>query len=297
MGAAEKMSALTIVERLDELPTLPKIVYELSRVINDPMSSTLEIEKVMSSDQSLTTKVLALANSAYYAIPGGVTSLQRAIAYIGYDTVNQLVLSASVINALKVDHSQSFDTTLFWKHSLGVAIASEVTARMVHHKLPSDLFTCGLIHDMGKIALFILAPGNFEETLAFAKANGVTLSDAESALDSPSHAILGRDLAIKWHLPGFLQAATAYHHQKDVSQRGGVSQEMNVVVDIVLIANLLIHAIQFGDSGHAKVTGAPREVLERLHLNSDKLKELIAKIKSSLVGADAFLKIIGGGAV
>ncbi|RYZ75410.1 MAG: HDOD domain-containing protein, partial [Proteobacteria bacterium] len=153
MGAASRITSGTnpqmIVDRLDELPTLPTIVYELSRVINDPMSSTGDVQKIMANDQSLTTKVLKLANSAYYAIPGGVSSLQRAIGYIGYDTIHQLVLSASIISALDAKSSADFDLTQFWKHAIGVAMAAETTARFVHYKTPSDLFTCGLVHDMG----------------------------------------------------------------------------------------------------------------------------------------------------
>ncbi len=82
---ARQLTKENILSRLDELPSLPAIVYELSKVINDPMSSTNDVEKLMSSDQSLTMKVLKLVNSAYYAIPGGVSSLSRAIAYIGFD--------------------------------------------------------------------------------------------------------------------------------------------------------------------------------------------------------------------
>lgn len=118
MGAAPKQGKLLvheIVDRLDELPTLPSIVYELNRVINDPMSSTSDVEKIMGNDASLTTKVLKLANSAYYAIPGGVTSLQRAIAYIGYDTINQLALSASIIKSLGPKSHELFDLPAFWK--------------------------------------------------------------------------------------------------------------------------------------------------------------------------------------
>ena len=94
--AAPVLNQESLTSRLDELPTLPNIVYELSRVINDPMSSTKEVEALMANDPSLTAKVLKLVNSAYYAIPGGVTSLGRAIAHIGFDTVNQLVLCASM---------------------------------------------------------------------------------------------------------------------------------------------------------------------------------------------------------
>jgi putative nucleotidyltransferase with HDIG domain len=293
MAAAEKMSSQAIVDRLDELPTLPTIVYELSRVINDPMSSTSEIEKLMSNDQSLTTKVLRLANSAYYAIPGGVSSLQRAIAYIGYDAINQLVLSASVMNSLNAQSSAEFEPNQFWKHSIGVAMAAETTAKFVHYKTPSDLFTCGLIHDMGKVATYIIAPEIFLQSVAHAKEKNLTLIEAETELGNPRHTVVGRELAAKWRLPSLLQASIAHHHQKDPGLRGGLSQETGHVVDMVFLANLLVVALQFGNSGHPKAMGVPKEIVDRLHLNSEKLKELIGKVKQSLASAESFLKIIG----
>jgi HD-like signal output (HDOD) protein len=294
MGAAPKIESQQIIDRLDELPTLPSIVYELSRVINDPMSSTSDVERIMSNDQSLTTKVLRLANSAYYAIPGGVSNLQRAIAYIGYDTIHQLVLSASIIKALDAKTSPAFDLNQFWKHSLGVAMASETVARAVGYKTPADLFTCGLVHDMGKVALYILAPEVFVETTVFAKEKGLSVLEAEDALQNPKHTWIGGQLSLKWKLPYQIQATTALHHNKDHNLRGGLSSEMNVVVDIVYLSNLLVHALQFGSSGHSKVLGVPRDVLDRLHLAPDKLKEVIAKIKESIANAENFLKIIGG---
>lgn len=298
MGAALKQVNLTVHEiigKLDDLPTLPAIVYELSRVINDPMSSTAEVEKIMANDISLTTKVLRLANSAYYAIPGGVSSLQRAIAYIGYDTINQLTLSASVINALDAKNHSTFDVRDFWKHSLGVAMASEVIAREVKYKTPSDLFTCGLLHDMGKVAILIVAQPQFEETVLYAHEQQLSLIEAEEALGAAKHTHVGFELAVKWRLPTQIQNAIANHHQKDPAMRGGLSQEANLIADIVYLSNLLIHALQFGNSGHKKVLGLPRDVLERLSISQDSLKDLITKVKEKIQSADSFLKIIGDG--
>ncbi|MCB0422315.1 MAG: HDOD domain-containing protein [Bdellovibrionales bacterium] len=53
-----KLTMNSIVNKLDELPTLPAVVYELSKVISDPMSSTSDVEKIMANDQSMTAKVL-----------------------------------------------------------------------------------------------------------------------------------------------------------------------------------------------------------------------------------------------
>jgi HD-like signal output (HDOD) protein len=293
MGAAEKQIP-SIADRLDELPTLPSIVYELSRVIGDPMSSTSDIEKIMANDQSMTTKVLRLANSAYYAIPGGVSTLSRAIAYIGYDTIHQLVLSASIVDALGTRGIQQFGMTDFWKHSLGVAMAAEVIGKKVSYKNATDLFTCGLVHDMGKIAIYIVAPEIFLETLNCAKEKGISLFEAEDLLGHPKHTQVGGQLANKWRLPVQLQAVTQFHHHKETSLRMGLSIELNLAVDIIFLANLLIHALQFGNSGHSQVLGVPKILLERLHLSQDQLAGLASEIKDKLKNADAFLKIIGG---
>lgn len=294
MGAPAERQIPNIVERLDELPTLPTVVYELSRVINDPMSSTSEVEQLMSNDQSMTTKVLRLANSAYYAIPGGVSTLQRAIAYIGYDTIHQLVLSASIIKALEVKGPAQLDLNQFWKHAIGVAMASETIAKHVHHKNPSDLFTCGLVHDMGKIAIYIVAPEIFVETMVFAKENAVSIFDAEEKLGLPRHTNIGASLAGKWRLPSHIQAVVQFHHQKEMGLRHNLSAELNLVVDIVFLGNLLVHALKFGNSGHDVVLGVPKMISERLRLDQEGLKELVKKIQNTLTNAEAFLKIIGG---
>jgi putative nucleotidyltransferase with HDIG domain len=282
-----------IVEKLVDLPTLPAVVYELNKIINDPMASTSDVEQIMSNDVSLTTKVLRLANSAYYAIPGGVSSLQRAIAYVGYDTVNQLALSTSIIKALNSKTSHYFSVTEFWKHSIGVAMASEVIAREVKYRTPSDIFTCGLVHDIGKIVQFVVAEEQFLETVLYARDYKCSFIEAEEALEHPKHTQIGLELVTKWRLPFQIQVSVAGHHEESPLLRGGLSQEANLIVDIVFLANILIHALQFGHSGHDKVLGLPREVLERLGLNEEGLKNLVSQIRDKITNVDGFLKIIG----
>jgi putative nucleotidyltransferase with HDIG domain len=298
MGAAAKFSRLTtheIVGKLDDLPTLPAVVYELNKVINDPMSSTSDVERIMANDQSMTTKVLKLANSAYYAIPGGVSSLQRAIAYIGYDTINQLALSSSIMKALDAGAAQQFDVQAFWRHSMAVAMTSEIIARELRYRQPSDLFTCGLVHDMGKVALLIVAQDQFIEAVAHARNSNLSLHEAEEAIGAPKHTAIGLELSNRWRLPYLIQACVAHHHQREANLRGGLSPEVNMVVDIVYVSNLLVHALQFGNSGHNKVLGLPKDVVDRLGLQPDKLRDLIGKIKEKLANAEAFLKVIAGG--
>ncbi len=295
-AAAKTLTQQNITDRLDQLPTLPSIVYELSRVINDPMSSTTDIERIMSNDASLTAKVLSLANSAYYAIPGGVTSLSRAVAYIGFDTINQLVLSASIFDALSVKGPQKFDLNEFWKHSIGVAITTETIAKRIHHPMPSDLFTCGLVHDMGKIALYTIEPDLMLQIVELAKHKQISYSEAESELEVIKHTKIGQLLAKKWNLPMGLQATICHHHTRELAARGTLTSDLQRNVDLVYLGNLLTHALKFGNSGHSKILGAPTDVLERIGLIPEKdLKPLLIEIKGSLSKANDFLRVLAGG--
>lgn len=214
MGAAAKLTIESTLPRLDDIPALPTIVYELSKVINDPMASTSEVEQLMATDQGLTLKVLRLVNSAYYAIPGGVTSLSRAIAYLGFDTVNQLVLAASIIKALDTKSKPEFNLAEFWKHAIGVAVAAESIAKFVRHPMPSDLFICGLVHDMGKVALYTIEPEHVLSIIGHCEKNNCTFAEAEVEMDTIKHNILGQLLAQKWNLPLMVQNAIKYHHTK-----------------------------------------------------------------------------------
>lgn len=295
MSAAEKLPHDYLISKIEELPTLPTIVYELTQIINDPMSSTSDVEKVMANDQSLTTKILKLVNSAYYAIPGGVTSLSRAIAYIGFDTVNQLVLSSSIIDALEVTEPSAFEVNDFWKHSVGVGIAAETIAKFTKYPMPSDLFTCGLIHDMGKIALLTIDADLLMEISTLAKEKNLSFNQAELELNVITHTQIGQLLSERWALPLQLKAAIAHHHQKEANKRGGISNDLGKIVDIVYLANLLVHALKFGNSGHNHILGAPKDIMQRLTIDPQTdFKPLVKTIKDNLDKAADFIKLICG---
>ena len=89
-----------LLAKLQDIPTLPVVAMKVNELINDPNSSSADIAEVLKKDQVLTAKILRLVNSSYYAIPGGVADVQRALAFLGFNTLAQLVLSLSVFSRL-----------------------------------------------------------------------------------------------------------------------------------------------------------------------------------------------------
>src|SRR3954465_7763558 len=96
-SAARKTNAdySELLAKLEDIPTLPVVAVKVNELINDPNSSSADIADVLKKDQVLTGKLLKLATSSYYAIPGGVTNVQRALAFLGFNTLAQLVLGLS----------------------------------------------------------------------------------------------------------------------------------------------------------------------------------------------------------
>src|ERR1035437_2038556 len=81
-----------MLAKINDFATLPVVDMRVNELINDPNSSAADIAEILKKDQVVTAKILRLVNSSYYAIPGGVTDVQRALAFLGFNTIAQLVL-------------------------------------------------------------------------------------------------------------------------------------------------------------------------------------------------------------
>src|ERR1700744_5093593 len=111
-----------LLSKLHDIPTLPVVAMKVNELINDPNSSSSDIAEVLKKDQVLTAKILRLVNSSYYAIPGGVEDVECALAFLGFNTLAQLVLSLSVFSLFKTLGSDKLLMLDFWKHALGTGV-------------------------------------------------------------------------------------------------------------------------------------------------------------------------------
>src|SRR6478735_12608516 len=122
MSLAEKQKTNAeygeLLSKLQDIPTLPVVATRVNELINDPTSSSADIAEVLKKDQVLTAKILRLVNSSYYAIPGGVADVQRALAFLGFNTLAQLVLGLSVFSLFSEIQDDDFTMLDFWRHAL-----------------------------------------------------------------------------------------------------------------------------------------------------------------------------------
>ena len=228
-----------IIQDLGQIPTMPTIAAKVMQIVNDPHSSAEDVAKFISRDVALTSKVLRLANSAFYGIPRTISSVNSAIVILGFNTIRSLVLSASVLKVFPARPGLiSFDRKAFWKHSFMVGIASRMLAQVYRKKKLVDMetaFSAGLLHDIGKIILEQYANEDYLPVLKAAKEKGLPLFMVEKSLLGMSHADVSGMLVDKWQMPNELRIPIINHHSP-LEDKG--SQDMACIVHY---ANHLCH--------------------------------------------------------
>ena len=202
-----------IVKSVRELPALPVIVIELMSTMDQEDSGGNELAEKLARDQALTAKTLRLANSSFYGMQSKVTSIQQAIAILGFNGVRTLVTTAAVIGSFSGNKSSSFDFLAFWRHSIATAVCAKLLAKPLRLN-PDYAFMIGLLHDIGRLVLVTCSPENYEMVLAHRAKQDCCLLEAELAILSIAHTTVGGALAAHWKFPPLMQKAIEDHHDK-----------------------------------------------------------------------------------
>ncbi len=202
-----------VTESIIGLPTLPTVVSTMIDLVDSPRTSAVVLSRLIGSDQSLTAKILKLANSAYYGFPREIPTVNLAIVVLGFNTVKEMGLSLSVFDVFrKTPSSGSFDVRLFWEHSVACGVAARMIARARCNRFAGEAFVAGLLHDIGKVILKQYFDPEFAEIIALQQGEKMTLEEAEAAVIGTTHAQIGAWLAEKWNLPELISETILRHH-------------------------------------------------------------------------------------
>jgi putative nucleotidyltransferase with HDIG domain len=277
-----------LLEKLQDIRTLPVVAMKVNELINDPNSSGSDIAEVLKKDQVLTAKILRLVNSSYYGIPGGVADVQRALAFLGFNTLAQLVLSLSVFSFFSPVEGEDFSIMEFWRHALATAVCSEILSRELKQAKPEEAFTCGLLHDVGKLVLHEIDPKTLIEIVRQTSARKCSFITIEREWDMPTHSFIGEVIATKWGLPQIIRQTIRYHHH-DVSAMNSILPSAKTMIQIVRLANAICIQVGIGKSGDCSDGEISDELLKPLGMTQDDLPKIAEKLAVDMEKAGAFL--------
>ena len=293
LSVSRILSVDEVLARIDNLPTLSQVSFRVGEMISDPRVGPREIADAMRSDPSLSAKVLRLVNSSYYGIPGGVSDVVRAISFIGFNTLHQLVLSVAVMGSMRSATGSLFDLKGLWLHALAVGVCAETLARRTGHKDPGACFTAGLLHDVGKIALANAEGERYMSAFEAAKSGGLSMSQAEREAGLPTHDLVGSRLARRWKFPPLLLVPIEMHHGIDSERiRNELALPLVNISDIVSIADAICRMYNIGNGGSAPPD--PRLIpLNRLGLSHIHLEQIHSDLMRRLELSKVFLELVG----
>ncbi|MGE0822811.1 MAG: HDOD domain-containing protein [Candidatus Binatia bacterium] len=260
-----------VVERINELPTLPEIYHRLSLTIDEPFSSLWEIERIVRQDPTITARILHIVNSPLYTLRSPVSTVAEAIRTMGYDTLKQVILTTSVIDLFSEEAKSSLSLIAFWEHCLGVASAARQLALWVGEEHPEEFFVAGLLHDIGKLIHNQYAFEKFQKALALAATERLTLEAAEREIFGFSHNQTGGFLVHRWGLSPTIQRAIAYHHSPSVPN----SLSPTLHEHLVHCADLISIGLGLGFSGSYRFPTFVPLSWEVLRLSSGHLSEIL----------------------
>jgi putative nucleotidyltransferase with HDIG domain len=285
-----------IAKALDSLPTLPVVALQIGEVVHGKNVSVQQVAEILRTDPATSAKLLRLVNSPYFGIPGGVSDVARAIPFVGFNTLYQLVLSISVLDTLGSKQG-AFDPRTLWVHSLTVATAARELATEIKFSDPGACFTAGLLHDMGKIALAKIDPAALQATLTSMREEGLPMHEAERKHGLPAHDKIGSRLARQWKFPATLATPIEQHHvvhRVDVRERLGPN--LRTITEIVAAADHLSWACSesfgvatLGEDGDHEVS----ELFARNGLSDDQHQALCDRTKQQLEKSKVFLSLVG----
>ena len=292
MAAAPDEAAL-MAKAIDGLPTLPVVALQIGELIHDKNVSVQRIAELLQSDPSTSAKLLRLVNSPYFGIPGGVSDVPRAISFVGFNTLYQLVLGVTVLEALDVPGGPR----ALWLHALTVATAARELATELHCSDNGACFTAGLLHDMGKIALAKLAPARFAAATAAAARDGITFDEAERREGLMPHDRIGAKLAKQWRFPANLATPIEQHHNiHNPGVRDRLAPNLRAITEIVAAADYVARSLgeAFGDAEQSiGCDPVARELLDRNGYTGAQLSALCSRTLKRLELSKVFLSLLG----
>jgi putative nucleotidyltransferase with HDIG domain len=273
------MNVQTLLAKVEDLSALAPSVVKLLDLLNRPEVDNESVVQVVRTDAVLSAKLLALANSAYFAPPAPIESIEEALFYLGYDQVYRLALAiglGGVMNRRAAGYAM--DEGEFWRHSLLTARAGELIAAGFRKSEGSVGYTAGLLHDIGKLVLNQVLDSQSQAAVARAiEERGQGGIIAEQNLLKTNHAEVGAALLKKWNLPKDIIDAAEFHH--DHARIG------NRWPAVIALADAMAHMAVSGRSGLSE--HAEAELLQRLEVSADKYEEILGEVSAARVEVEA----------
>ncbi|HQU82964.1 MAG TPA: HDOD domain-containing protein [Pyrinomonadaceae bacterium] len=198
-----------------KLPPLPGSVLKISSLLLDYNCSQRKIADAVGCDPMLASRILRLANSPIYSFQQKITSLTTAVGALGNKAIYEMIVMGMIADSFPNEIRNSIVGRDNWLHSLAVAIGARELCGLMKLRGVDEAFTCGLMHDIGKILIFKADSALFTEMFNQSDSNDMTYIEREVL--GFDHAQVGALAARRWNLSDSVCNMILYHHDPTTS--------------------------------------------------------------------------------
>ncbi len=283
MTTKPRESFLTLLEEMDDLPSIPTSVAWILKTLDDEKSTAQDVSKAIGMDQSLAARLLKLVNSAYFGFPKKIDTLSHAVTVLGYRSIREFVLLTTIFKEVDSGSSRhTMDRKRFWRHAVGCGVAARSIAIKSRLNFSDQVFLAGLIHDIGKVFLDAYHHKEYSQVIKMAHENNMLLIEAEESRLGVNHTDFGYWLTEAWNLPEYLASTVVHHHTP--------TQDHNfyILTCLVHIGDILARALELGSGGDELIPAIDRQAWASLNLSPALLENIMVKIDDEVDQIDFY---------
>lgn len=214
---------------IETFPSLPYIAHEILKIINDSLADVDDIAKMISKEPSLTARIVATANSAFYSGQRPIHSIDDAIVRLGLNRVKILASSILLADSFDTAKCPEFKLDEYWYIAVQVSFCASKIAKYLGDKDSADAaYLAGLLHNIGLLLLVHIFPEEMGKVFGFESENPESsISEHEINILGCDHHHSGRMLLSEWQLPIESVTVAEFYSTEDYS--GNYSELVQVV--------------------------------------------------------------------
>ena len=266
-----------ILQRIDGLPTLSPVAARVLRLSGSDQADLREIIHVVEGDPALSARLISLCRRSDMGV--SVATVDRAVVMLGLDAVRAALLSLEVFELMgpgeepeDVPAARAVDRRQLWLYALAVGSAAEVFAESLRGgkgaPKPGEAYLCGLLHDLGKVAMDRILPKAFARCVELAEHQRVDFAVVSRKVIGVDHYTVGKRLAERWHLPLAIQDAM-WLHDHPPERLPAVDHARTL--ELVIAGVALARSLHLGWSGAFRATPDLAETLRSCGIPADDL--------------------------
>lgn len=200
----------TIPEGLKKVPPFPPVAARLLTVLSGPDVKVAEVAELISSDATLSARILRCINSPIYGLGRTVKDVRQAVTLMGFDRTRQITTMCATATFAKGTGNNA-ELRACWQHSMATAILATEIANSCE-AFVKVAFTAGVLHDIGRLGLIVAYPSRYANAMRGANGRCLDFLDFERDQFGLDHAEAGRLLAENWDLPEEFRIVAGRHH-------------------------------------------------------------------------------------